>query len=255
MIFPLTIGLLIPFAGTCLGASLVFFLHGQLSPLIKKAFSGFAAGVMISASFFSLLNPALELSNNSVFQVSAGFLVGILFLLVLDLIIPHMHMDHTEEGPHVGLRKTTKLVLAVTLHNIPEGMDVGIVFAGWYYGNTEITLAGALALAAGIALQNFPEGAIVSMPLLTEGMSKKKTFLLGALSGAVEPIGSVLIILASSLFIPLLPFLLSFAAGAMFYVSIEELIPELSEGEHSNIGTICFAAGFVIMMILDIVLG
>ena len=252
-------GILIPFLGTTLGAACVFFLKGEMNDKLKKAMGGFAAGVMISASFFSLLLPAIEQSEHmgklAFIPAMAGFIIGMLFLLFLDIIIPHMHLDKSEEGPKSGLKRTTKLVLAVTLHNLPEGMAVGIVYAGWRYGNNEIALSGALALALGIALQNFPEGAIVSMPLLAEGMPKWKTFIYGTLSGIVEPIGALLTIFAASFFLPILPYLLSFAAGAMFYVVVEELIPEMSEGKHSNIGTVCFAIGFIMMMALDVGLG
>ena len=252
-------GILIPFLGTALGAACVFFLRGEMGERTKKALGGFASGIMVSASFFSLILPALEQSEDmgklAFLPAAAGFLIGMLFLLVLDILIPHMHLDKSEEGPKSGFRRTTKLVLAVTLHNLPEGMAVGIVYAGWLYGKEEITLAGALALALGIALQNFPEGAIVSMPLRAEGMKKGKTFLLGVLSGIVEQIGAILTILASSVFLSAMPYLLTFAAGAMFYVVVEELIPEMAEGKHTNIGTVCFALGFALMMALDVGLG
>jgi len=252
-------GILIPFLGTSLGAACVFFLKGEMSCKVRKAMGGFASGIMVSASFFSLILPAIDQSEKmgklAFVPAVVGFLVGMLFLLALDVLIPHMHMDKSEEGPKSGLKRTTKLVLAVTLHNLPEGMAVGIVYAGWAYGQEEISLTGALALAIGIALQNFPEGAIVSMPLRTEGMAKGKTFLLGVLSGIVEPIGALLTIFAAGFFLPILPYLLSFAAGAMFYVVVEELIPEMAEGEHTNIGTVCFAIGFVLMMALDVGLG
>jgi len=252
-------GILIPFAGTCLGSSCVFFLRGEMNPKLKKALSAFAAGVMVSASFFSLILPALQESEGmgklAFIPAATGFLVGMLFLLVLDLVIPHIHNDKSEEGVQSGLKRTTKMFLAVALHNLPEGMTVGVIFAGWLYGNATITLAGALAMSIGIALQNFPEGAIVSMPLRAEGMNKGKTFVYGVLSGVVEPIGALLTIFAAKLFLPILPYLLSFAAGAMFYVVVEELIPEASKGEHTNISTICFAIGFVAMMALDVGLG
>ncbi len=252
-------GVLIPFLGTSLGAACVFFLKTGMSKRVEKALAGFASGIMVAASFFSLIVPALEqaapMGKLSFVPAAVGFLIGMLFLLVLDLIVPHIHLDKSEEGPRSGLKRTTKLVLAVTLHNLPEGMAVGIVYAGWLYGNAEIGISGALALALGIALQNFPEGAIVSMPLLAEGMPKGKTFLYGVLSGIVEPIGAVLTIVAAGLILPVLPYLLSFAAGAMIYVVIEEMIPEMSEAPHTNIGTICFAAGFVLMMVLDVALG
>lgn len=249
----------IPFLGTALGAACVFLINGEINEKIQRALTGFASGVMVAASFFSLLLPALDQTEDmgklGFIPVSIGFGIGMLFLLVLDMVTPHMHLDSGEEGPKSGLKRTTKLVLAVTLHNIPEGMAVGIVCAGWMYGNTAISFTGALALALGIAIQNFPEGAIVSMPLLGEGVPKSKTFLYGILSGIVEPIGALLVIMASGLLIPLMPYLLSFAAGAMIYVVVEELIPEMSEGEHSNIGTIAFAAGFILMMSLDVGLG
>ncbi|RKM56133.1 ZIP family metal transporter [Butyrivibrio sp. CB08] len=251
--------ILIPFLGTTLGAASVFLFKNAIGEKMQRALTGFASGVMVAASFFSLLLPALDMTTDmgklGFIPVSIGFGIGMLFLLVLDMVTPHMHMNSEEEGPKSGLRKTTKLVLAVTLHNLPEGMAVGIVCAGWLYGNETITFTGALALALGIAIQNFPEGAIVSMPLLGEGVPKGKTFLYGMLSGIVEPIGSILVIAASSLLIPTMPYLLSFAAGAMIYVVVEELIPEMSEGEHSNVGTICFALGFILMMALDTGLG
>ncbi len=251
--------ILIPFLGTALGASCVFFFKNAMGEKTQKTLTGFASGVMVAASFFSLILPALDMTEDmgklGFIPVSVGFGIGMLFLLVLDIITPHMHIDKSEEGPQSGLKRTTKLVLAVTLHNLPEGMAVGIVCAGWMYGNETITFTGALALAIGIAIQNFPEGAIVSMPLLAEGVPKKKTFLYGVLSGIVEPIGSLLVIAASSLLVPTMPYLLSFAAGAMIYVVVEELIPEMSEGEHSNIGTVSFALGFILMMALDVGLG
>lgn len=256
MIWNVFWGILIPFAGTCLGSACVFFLRGDMNPKVKKGLSAFAAGIMVSAAFFSLILPALEetkdLGKLSLLPVGSGFLVGMLFLLVLDLVIPHIHNDKSEEGVRSGLKRTTKMFFAVALHNLPEGMTVGVIFAGWLYGNDTITLAGALAMSIGIALQNFPEGAIVSMPLRAEGMEKGKTFVYGVLSGVVEPIGALLTIFAARLFLPILPFLLAFAAGAMFYVVVEELIPEATEGEHTNIATLCFAFGFVAMMALDI---
>ena len=251
--------IIIPFLGTALGAASVFLFKKEMRQTMQRALTGFASGVMVSASFFSLLLPALdqtaEMGRLGFLPVSVGFGIGMLFLLVMDMVTPHMHLDKCEEGPRSGLKRTTKLVLAVTLHNLPEGMAVGIVCAGWLYGNSTISFSGALALAIGIAIQNFPEGAIVSMPLLSEGVPKVKTFLYGVLSGIVEPIGALLVIAASGFFIPLMPYLLSFAAGAMIYVVVEELIPEMSEGEHSNIGTIAFALGFILMMALDVGLG
>ncbi len=238
---------------------MVFLLRDQLTEKVQKSLTGFAAGVMVAASFWSLLAPALEEAENmgkfAFVPAAVGFLIGMGFLLLLDVITPHMHMDNEEEGPKSGLKRTTKLILAVTLHNIPEGMAVGVVFAGWLYGTSNITMASALALSIGIAIQNFPEGAIVSMPLRAEGMKKSKTFVLGTLSGAVEPVAGLITVLAAGFVVPLLPYLLSFAAGAMMYVVVEELIPEMSEGKHSNLGTVAFAAGFTLMMILDVALG
>ena len=253
------LGILIPFAGTSMGAAMVFVLKKSISGQMQKILTGFAAGVMVAASFWSLLQPALESSEAmgklSFLPAAVGFLVGVGFLLLLDIVIPHMHLDHQSEGPRSGIKRTTKLILAVTLHNIPEGMAVGVVYAGLVSGNTGITSAGALALALGIAIQNFPEGAIVSMPLRAEGMSKKTTFLYGVLSGIVEPIAAFITILAFGTVVPVMPYLLAFAAGAMMYVVVEELIPEMSEGKHSNAGTIAFALGFVLMMVLDVALG
>ena len=252
-------GILIPFIGTSLGAAMVFFLRKQISGGLQKILTGFAAGVMVAASFWSLLQPALDSSEEmgklSFIPAAVGFIIGIGFLLLLDVITPHMHMDQQVEGPKSGLKRTTKLILAVTLHNIPEGMAVGVVYAGWISGKSDISAAAALALALGIAIQNFPERAIVSMPLRADGMSKGKTFLYGVLSGIVEPIAAALTIIAANAVVPILPYLLSFAAGAMMYVVVEELIPEMSEGKHSNAGTIAFAIGFVLMMILDVALG
>ncbi len=253
------IGIAIPFIGTSLGAAMVFLLRRQISGGLQRVLTGFAAGVMVAASFWSLLQPALEESTAmgtwAFIPAAVGFLVGIGFLLLLDIIIPHMHMDKQEEGPRSGLRRTTKLILAVTLHNVPEGMAVGVVYAGWVSEQAGISAAGALALALGIAIQNFPEGAIVSMPLRAEGMKKGKTFLYGVLSGVVEPVAAVVTILAAGVIVPVLPYLLAFAAGAMMYVVVEELIPEMSAGEHTNSGTIAFALGFVLMMVLDVTLG
>ena len=251
--------ILIPFLGTSLGADSVLLFDAGMGEKLQRALTGFASGVMVAASFFSLIVPALEQASDMgklrFIPVSIGFGIGMLFLLVLDVLTPHMHMNHQEEGLHSGLKRTTKLVLAVTLHNLPEGMAVGIVCAGWMHSNASISYAGALALALGIAIQNFPEGAIVSVPLLGEGVPKSKTFLYGVLSGIVEPIGALLVIAAASLLIPTMPYLLSFAAGAMIYVVVEELIPEMSEGVHSNVATICFAAGFIVMLALDVGLG
>lgn len=250
------IGIMIPFIGTTLGAAMIYLMRGDIKPSVQKALLGFAAGVMIAASVWSLLIPSMDMSadmNKLAFIPAAvGFALGILFLLSLDKIIPHMHLDNEVEGVSSKLKKTTMLILAVTLHNIPEGMAVGVVFAGFMTGNTDITFLGALSLSIGIAIQNFPEGAIISMPLKNEGISKTKSFIYGTLSGIVEPIAAFLTILLSSVIVPLLPYLLSFAAGAMIYVVVEELIPEANEGEHSNIATIGFAVGFLIMMILEL---
>ena len=259
MIADTALGVLIPFIGTSLGAALVFVLRRSISENLRKVLTGFAAGVMVAASFWSLLQPALESSEAmgklSFLPAAVGFLVGVGFLLLLDVITPHMHMDRQDEGPKSGLKRTTKLILAVTLHNIPEGMAVGVVYAGFLSGRSGISAAGALALALGIAIQNFPEGAIVSMPLRAEGMSKGKTFLYGVLSGVVEPIAAVITITAAAAVVPVMPYLLAFAAGAMMYVVVEELIPEMSEGKHANWGTIAFSLGFVLMMILDVTMG
>ena len=253
-------GIAIPFLGTALGAACVFFMKKALSDRVQRALTGFAAGVMVAASVWSLLIPAMEQSAGmgkwAFVPAAAGFWIGILFLLLLDHIIPHLHQNSTQaEGPKSQLERTTMMVLAVTLHNIPEGMAVGVVYAGYRSGSAQITAAGALALSLGIAIQNFPEGAIISMPLRAEGMSKGRAFLGGVLSGIVEPIGAVLTILAAGLIVPALPYLLSFAAGAMLYVVVEELIPEMSEGVHSDIGTVFFAVGFSVMMVLDVALG
>lgn len=256
----LTIGLLIPFLGTTLGAATVFLMRNKMNPKVEKLLLGFASGVMIAASVWSLLIPSINMAteqNKLAWMPAAiGFIFGIVFLLILDSLIPHLHLNNNKpEGIKAKLKKTTMMVFAVTLHNIPEGMAVGVTFAGAIIGNTGITIAGAFALALGIAIQNFPEGAIISMPLKSEGMSKPKAFLYGTLSGIVEPIGAVITILLTNAVVPILPYLLSFAAGAMIYVVVEELIPELQSGEHSNIGTIGVAIGFVIMMILDVALG
>lgn len=254
------IGLMIPFLGTALGASMVFLMKNKMNKSLEKMLLGFASGVMIAASIWSLLIPAIEMSEEqgkiAWVPASIGFLLGILFLLVLDSLIPHLHLESDKpEGIKTKLKKTTMLVFAVTLHNIPEGMAVGVTFAGALIGNSKITMAGAFTLALGIAIQNFPEGAIISMPLKGEGVSKIKAFIYGVLSGIVEPIGAVITILLTNSIIEVLPYLLSFAAGAMIYVVVEELIPESQAGEHSNIGTIGVSIGFVIMMILDVALG
>ncbi len=253
-------GILIPFAGTSLGAGCVFFMKKQFGEKIQKSLTGFASGVMVAASIWSLIIPAMEQTKNlgklSFLPAFIGFWAGILFLLLLDSVIPHLHLNaEKSEGPSSKLKRATMMVLAVTLHNIPEGMAVGVVYAGFISGNSTISAGGALALAIGIAIQNFPEGAIISMPLCAEGKSKPKAFLDGVLSGAVEPVGAFLTILAAGLIIPAMPYLLSFAAGAMMYVVVEELIPEMSSGEHSNIGVVMFAVGFTLMMALDVALG
>ena len=256
----LCIGLLIPFLGTTLGSAMVFFMKNSMDKKVEKILLGFASGVMMAASVWSLIIPAIEMAKEQGkiewVPAAMGFMFGILFLLILDTLIPHLHLDSDKpEGIKAKLKKTTMMVLAVTLHNIPEGMAVGVTFAGALIGNAGITMAGAFALAIGIAIQNFPEGAIISMPLKSEGMSKGKAFLYGTLSGIVEPIGAIITICLTNLVVPILPYLLSFAAGAMIYVVVEELIPESQAGEHSNIGTIGVAIGFVIMMILDVALG
>lgn len=253
-------GILIPFVGTALGASCVFFMRGALRPMLQRALTGFAAGVMVAASIWSLLIPALEqaeaMEQPAFVPAAVGFWAGVLFLLLLDRTVPHMHLNSSQaEGPRSSLAKSTMLVLAVTLHNLPEGMAVGAVYAGWLSGDENISAMNALALSLGIAIQNFPEGAIISMPLRGEGMKKSASFAYGVLSGVVEPLGALITILAASHVVPLLPYLLSFAAGAMLYVVVEELIPEMSQGDHSNLGTIFFALGFTVMMVLDVALG
>lgn len=253
-------GILIPFVGTSLGAACVFFMKKNMGLTVQRALTGFAGGVMVAASVWSLLIPALEQSEPmgawSFLPAAVGFWVGIGFLLLLDHLIPHLHRNAQEaEGPKTKLQRNTMLILAVTLHNIPEGMAVGVVYAGYVTGNAGISLMGALALSIGIAIQNFPEGAIISMPLRSEGMRKPKAFLYGVLSGVVEPIGATVTILAADLIVPALPYFLSFAAGAMIYVVVEELIPEMSQGKHSDVGTIFFSVGFTVMMILDVALG
>ena len=252
--------LLLPFLGTVLGSACVFFLKNAMSERLTRALSGFAAGVMVAASVWSLLIPALEQSASmgvwSFVPAVAGFWLGVLFLLLLDHLIPHLHRNAEQaEGPKSRLQRTTMLVLAVTLHNFPEGMAVGVVCAGYLAGGSGITPMAALALALGIAIQNFPEGAIISMPLRAEGVRKGRAFSYGVLSGVVEPIGALLTMLAAGFLLPAMPYLLSFAAGAMVYVVVEELIPEMSAGEHSNIGTVFFAVSFSVMMILDVALG
>ena len=252
-------GLLIPFMGTTLGAACVFFMKNKLSSTVERALSGFAAGVMVAASIWSLIIPAMEqcedMGRLSFLPAFIGFWIGVLFLLVLDHIIPHLHINSDKaEGPASKLARTTMMVLAVTLHNIPEGMAVGVVYAGFLNGSASISASAALALALGIAIQTFPEGAIISMPLHAEGKSKMSSFLLGTLSDIVEPIGSLLTIFASALLVPYMPYLLSFAAGAMMYVVVEELVPEMAQGEHSHVGVILFTVGFTLMMALDVAL-
>ena len=254
------LGIMIPFLGTTLGSACVFFMKKSLNDLVRRSLAGFASGVMVAASIWSLLIPAIEQSEDmgklSFLPAFIGVWVGVLFLLLLDRLIPHLHVGSDQaEGPKSKLGRTTMMMLAVTLHNIPEGMAVGVVYAGFLSGNTQITAASALALSLGIAIQNFPEGAIISMPLRAEGERKGRAFLGGVLSGVVEPIGAVLTLLAAQFVIPALPYLLSFAAGAMLYVVVEELIPEMSQGRHSNLGTVFFAVGFSVMMVLDVALG
>ena len=254
------LGIMIPFLGTALGSACVFFMKKSLGVSVQRALAGFAAGVMVAASIWSLLIPAIEQSAErgrwAFAPAAVGFWVGMLFLLGLDHAIPHLHRNAQQaEGPKSQLRRTTMMVLAVTLHNIPEGMAVGVVYAGYLAGDAQITSAGALALSLGIAIQNFPEGAIISLPLRAEGMGQSKAFAGGVLSGVVEPVGAVVTIWAAQAVLPALPYLLSFAAGAMLYVVVEELIPEMSQGQHSNVGTLCFALGFSLMMALDVALG
>ena len=256
----LLIGIMIPFVGTALGSACVFFLKHEMKPLLQKILLGFASGVMVAASVWSLLIPAMNMSEGmgklAFIPAAVGLLLGMAFLILMDRVIPHLHLGSDEpEGMHSSLSKSLMLIFAVTLHNFPEGMAVGVVFAGMLEGSAGITLAGAFALAIGIAIQNFPEGAIISMPLKGTGISRGKAFLYGAASGIVEPLGALLTIWLASYIEPVLPYLLAFAAGAMLYVVVEELIPEASEGEHSNIATVGFAIGFVLMMILDVALG
>lgn len=253
-------GLMIPFLGTALGSACALFLKGELDSRLQQAFTGFAAGVMVAASIWSLLIPSMDQSSAmgklAFIPAVVGFCGGMLFLLLLDNIIPHLHVTSDEqEGPKSKLKKTTMMVLAVTLHNIPEGMAVGVVYAGMALGHANISASAALALALGIAIQNFPEGAIISLPLCSKGMSKWKATGLGVLTGVVEPLAGFVTVLLSSFIIPVLPYLLSFAAGAMMYVVVEELVPEMSEGEHSHIAPILFMLGFSLMMVLDVALG
>ena len=251
--------LMIPFAGTALGSMMVFFMRGKVNPKLEKTLLGFAAGVIIAASVWSLLIPSIEMSEAqgvAWFPAVIGFCLGVLFLLIIDTLVPHLHLDTDKpEGMKSGFSRTTMMMLAVTIHNIPEGMAVGVTYAGAALGNTSITLTGALALSIGIAIQNFPEGAIISMPLRSEGMKRGRAFFCGILSGIVEPLGGFLTIMLTAQIIPFLPYLLSFAAGAMFYVVVEELIPESQSGEHSNMGTIGAGLGFALMMVLDVALG
>lgn len=254
------VGLLIPWAGTILGAAFVFFLKGAMSSFLQKSLLGFASGVMVAASVWSLLIPAIDMCDDmgkwSIMPAVVGFLLGIGFLLLLDGITPHLHIgSDTPEGPRSRLSRTAMLTLAVTIHNLPEGMAVGVVFASALDGATDINMAAALAISIGIAIQNIPEGAIVSMPMHAAGNSRKRSFLYGTLSGIVEPIGGLLIVALAAWLMPVLPYMLAFAAGAMIYVVIEELIPEASVGEHTNVSTVGFAIGFCLMMILDVVLG
>ncbi|MCR5519002.1 MAG: ZIP family metal transporter [Bacteroidales bacterium] len=249
------LALLIPFAGTALGSSFVFFMRRDMPTLLQKALLGFASGVMVAASVWSLLIPSMEMTPGNVWPATLGLLGGFAFLLLIDQLTPHLHLSGGPEGPRSRLSRTTMLALAVTIHNLPEGMAVGVAIAGAMAGETGITVAGALALSLGIAIQNVPEGAIISMPLRAAGNSRRKSFMIGALSGIVEPIGGALVILLASAVTGMMPYMLSFAAGAMLYVVIEELVPEASEGHHSNIGTIGFAIGFALMMVLDVVLG
>ena len=264
----LIIGLLIPLLGTMLGSAFVFFMRGEMSVRLQKTLLGFASGVMVAASVWSLLIPSMEMTSESSFQLSivncqltkvlpaaVGFLLGMGFLLMIDELTPHLHIGTDKpEGPRSRLSRTAMLALAVTIHNLPEGMAVGVVFAGAESGISNISLASAIAVSLGIAIQNMPEGAIISMPMRAAGNSKWKSFVIGSLSGAVEPVGAVAVLLLASLLMPVLPYMLAFAAGAMFYVVVEELIPEANEGEHSNLSTIGFAIGFVLMMVLDVVM-
>lgn len=259
-LFTLTIGLLIPLLGTMLGSAFVFLMKDEMSPRLQKTLLGFASGVMVAASVWSLLIPAMEMEEGrgawSVVPASVGFLLGIGFLLLIDELTPHLHLGTDRpEGPRSRLSRTAMLALAVTIHNLPEGMAVGVVFAGATQGMANITLASAVAVSLGIAIQNIPEGAIISMPMRAEGNSRWRSFLIGSFSGVVEPIGGLLVVLLASLMTPILPYMLAFAAGAMFYVVVEELIPEASEGKHTNLSTIGFAIGFVLMMVLDVVMG
>ena len=251
----LVIALLIPLAGTMLGSGFVFFMRKEMSQPLQKVLLGFASGVMVAASVWSLLIPSMEMGDGSVTPAAVGLMAGFAFLLLIDQVTPHLHVVGGPEGPRSHLSKTTMLALAVTIHNLPEGMAVGVAIAGAMNATTGMSVAAAMALSVGIAIQNIPEGAIISMPLRSAGNSRWKAFAIGSLSGVVEPVGSLLVILFAALVTPAMPYLLSFAAGAMLYVVIEELVPEASEGRHSNLGTIGFALGFVLMMVLDVVMG
>ena len=253
----IALGLLIPFAGTVLGSAFVFFMKKEMPEKLQKALLGFASGVMVAASVWSLLIPAMEMGDGklSVVPATVGLLAGFAFLLLIDYITPHLHLDGDQEGPKSHLSKTTMLSLAVTIHNLPEGMAVGVAIAGALSSDVGMSVAGALALSLGIAIQNIPEGAIISMPLRAVGNTRLRSFGIGSLSGIVEPIGGLLVLLLASIVTPMMPYLLAFAAGAMLYVVIEELIPEASTGKHSNISTVGFAVGFALMMVLDVVLG
>lgn len=256
----LIIGLFIPLLGTMLGSAFVFMMKDQMSVKLQKALLGFASGVMVAASVWSLLIPAMEINAGqgamAVIPAAVGFLLGIGFLLIIDVLTPHLHIStDIPEGPRSHLSRTAMLALAVTIHNLPEGMAVGVVFAGAQIGTTSISFASAIAISLGIAIQNIPEGAIISMPMCAAGNSRWRSFLIGSLSGAVEPVGAIIVLMLTSTVLPVLPYLLAFAAGAMFYVVVEELIPEASSGQHSNISTIGFAVGFVLMMVLDVIMG
>ena len=253
--YSILLALLIPFVGTALGSTFVFFMRKEIPELVQKILLGFASGVMVAASVWSLLIPGMEMAEGSVWPVTIGLFAGFAFLLLIDYVTPHLHPAGEEEGPRSGLSKTAKLALAVTIHNLPEGMAVGVAIAGALSSDIGMSVAGALALSLGIAIQNVPEGAIISMPLRSAGNSRLKAFAIGSLSGIVEPVGGALVLLLASSIIGIMPYLLAFAAGAMLYVVIEELVPEASQGKHSNIGTIGFAFGFALMMVLDVVMG
>ena len=250
------IGILLPLAGTMLGSAFVFFMRKEIPDRLQKTLLGFASGVMVAASVWSLLLPSIEMAQSSIVPAAVGFMAGIAFLLLIDELTPHLHVGAAKaEGPKSRLSRTAMLALAVTIHNLPEGMAVGVVFAGADSGVTNISLASAIAVSLGIAIQNVPEGAIISMPMRAAGNSRWRSFLIGSLSGTVEPVGALAVLLLSSLVLPVLPYMLAFAAGAMFYVVVEELIPEASSGQHTNVSTIGFAIGFVLMMVLDVVMG